>query len=131
MRGLLSMSCRYVAVLKRFWFLLTEEVKKIVSHYQQLWSENAIKSAMLRAMIDNLTSHVHVSDDYQADLLLSDYHRHTEYRPLLSRTTCSSLEDRKEYFAKRRKLDSYLTSTADEKAARQNNSVEDDVTLTD
>ena len=65
---------------------------------------------MVKAIIDDLSTHVQASHHYQADILLSDYRRHTEYRPLLSRTTCSSLEDRKEYFAKRRKLDTYLTA---------------------
>lgn len=69
---------------------------------------------MIRAMIGNLVSHVPVSKNCQADIILSDYRRHTEYRPLLTRTTCSSLEDRKEYFAKRRKLDKCLNSEEDD-----------------
>ena len=69
---------------------------------------------MLHSMIDSLTSVVPVSICHQSDLLVSDYRRHTEYRSLLTRTTCSSLEDRKEYFAKRRKLDKYLNTDSDE-----------------
>ena len=69
---------------------------------------------MLHSMIDSLTSVVPVSICHQSDLLVSDYRRHTEYRSLLTRTTCNSLEDRKEYFAKRRKLDKYLNTDSDE-----------------
>jgi len=66
---------------------------------------------MLRSVIGSLKDHAPSLNNYQADILVSDYRRHTTYRPLLSRTTCGSLEDRKEHFAKRRKLNKFLNST--------------------
>lgn len=97
----------------------------MVSHYQKQWSELSVKSTMLRSMIDSLVSEVPVSISHQSDILVSDYRRHTEYRQLLTRTTCSSLEDRKEYFAKRRKLDKYLNTDTDPVDANVDASVSD------
>lgn len=86
-----------------------ESVEKTISHYQRQWAECSVKSTMLKAMMDSVCHSTGLELDHQADFILSDYRRHTEYRPLMGRTTCSSLEDRKEYYAKRRKVDKCLT----------------------
>ena len=85
-------------------------MEKLISHYQQQWSKHTIKSTMVKAVIDDLSTRVQASHHYQADILLSDYRRHTEYRSLLYGTICSSLKDRKGCLAKRRKLGTYLTA---------------------
>lgn len=92
-----------------------DSLMKAVSHLQSMWAEVDIKGVMLRSMIDSLVSEAQtdIQVEHQADLLVSDYRRHTTHRPLMQRTTCSSLEDRKEYFAKRRKLDKCLSDKLD------------------
>lgn len=103
---------------------LPVETERTVSHYQKQWAELTIKRTMLHSMIDSLTSVVPVSICHQSDMLLPGYRRSAEYRPLLSRTTCSSLEDRKEYYAKRRKLDKYLNTDADKASDDINSTTE-------
>lgn len=89
------------------WYFI-DNTEKVISHLQKQWAEYSIKASMLRSMIGSYSSVTGLSVDHQSDMILSDYRRHTTHRPLLGRTTCSSLEDRKEYFAKRRRLDQYL-----------------------
>lgn len=72
---------------------------------------------MTKAMVERLSQDASINTDdvcHQADFLLPDYRRTCEYRPLMSRVKCSSLEDRKAYFAKRRKLDKVLASETTE-----------------
>lgn len=85
-------------------------MEKTLSHFQRQWAEYSVKSSMLKCMIDSICDSTDLNVDHQADFILSDYRRHIAYRPLMGRTTCSSLKDRKEYFAKRRKVDKCLTN---------------------
>jgi len=86
-----------------------------MSHYQKLWAELNIKSTMLTSMMESLQEVVpSITLANQADTLLPDYRPHTKHRSLLERIKCNSLEDRKEHFAKRRKLDGILACTESE-----------------
>ncbi|CAH1772759.1 unnamed protein product [Owenia fusiformis] len=89
-----------------------------LKHLQNLWATHAIKTTMIKNMLDDLakvpvalkdgTELEPVTVKCQSDCLLPGNKPRT-YQPLLTRHTCESLEERIEYYAKRRKLNTSST----------------------
>jgi tRNA pseudouridine38/39 synthase len=79
---------------------------KVVSRFQQMWTDMMTKSTMLRRMLDSLeltllpspppTSHI-------SSLLTSDHKLGGAYKPLLSRPTAASFEERFKVHQSKRK----------------------------
>jgi tRNA pseudouridine38/39 synthase len=71
----------------------------VVRTFQATWTQMAVRQTMLRRMLDELTECEPIR--HQADCLIPGNHVKT-YKPLFQRELCDSLEDRIEYYAKKR-----------------------------
>ncbi|KAH9504417.1 tRNA pseudouridine synthase 3 [Bulinus truncatus] len=87
-----------------------------IRHLQQLWAQHTIKATMIKKMLEELdVAKVETDSDIAPwNELSTPVLQQTEwmipgnkpktYKPLMKRQTCESLEERVEYYAKRRKL---------------------------
>ncbi|ESO04967.1 hypothetical protein HELRODRAFT_99303 [Helobdella robusta] len=85
------------------WIIDEVNMQETVSTLQSKWSEMSIKSTMLRAMLEDISSTANVCITSQSNMLLPG-NKPKVYKPLLSRPTCESLEDRINYHNRKRKL---------------------------
>ncbi|XP_037090899.1 tRNA pseudouridine(38/39) synthase-like [Pollicipes pollicipes] len=84
---------------------------EVTETLQRLWTETAVRSAMLRTMLDDLAAQHGVQPDAQTRCLTTGV-RAKVYTPLLRRPTCDSLEQRLGHYVKRRKLDPSVLEAA-------------------
>uniref|UniRef100_A0A4W6BZ42 Pseudouridylate synthase 3 n=1 Tax=Lates calcarifer TaxID=8187 RepID=A0A4W6BZ42_LATCA len=84
------------------WKQETEEVNYILSALQQHWTQSAVKAHVLLGMIKGLEATGAVSSNH---CWLVEGSRKRNYRPLLERPCCESLESRIDHFVKRGRLE--------------------------
>uniref|UniRef100_A0A3P8T769 Pseudouridylate synthase 3 n=1 Tax=Amphiprion percula TaxID=161767 RepID=A0A3P8T769_AMPPE len=84
------------------WTQETEEVTHVLSALQQHWTQNAVKAHVLHGMIQGLELRGAVSSHH---CLLVEGSRQRNYRPLLERPCCESLESRINHYVKRGRLE--------------------------
>ncbi|KAK7476801.1 hypothetical protein BaRGS_00031962 [Batillaria attramentaria] len=99
-----------------------------IRHLQQMWAQHAIRATMLKRMLEELDqakveteSDIAPWNELSAPVLqqcewIIPGNKPRVYKPLLSRQTCESLEERIEHYAKRRKT-SHPQSTSSASAA--------------
>ncbi|RXG68153.1 tRNA pseudouridine(38/39) synthase [Armadillidium vulgare] len=92
------------------WHYDKENLKVTISQLQSLWAEHATKESMLHSMLRDLS--FCLQQNCNENLIPSNQHMFSHldvkvknYRPLMERPTCESLEERVEHYVKRRKLD--------------------------
>ncbi|KPP56802.1 tRNA pseudouridine(38/39) synthase-like [Scleropages formosus] len=85
------------------WQREAEEVDRVLATLQQHWTLSAVKSQILQGMIQGLQSSEEKSSSHPCWLLEGTKQRN--YRPLLERPCCESLESRIEHFVKRGRLE--------------------------
>ncbi|KAI1280573.1 tRNA pseudouridine(38/39) synthase [Halotydeus destructor] len=87
--------CRYEEEEDMNWVVDDTALTDTVSHLQSLWSENAVKCQMIKRMLEVLcnlgTKQIQVRSQHE---ILSGGVRHNNYKPLLERQLCDSLEER-------------------------------------
>lgn len=71
----------------------------IVRTFQTMWTQMAVRQTMLRRILDELV--ISEPSRHQPDCLVSG-NQTKIYKPLFQRELCESLEDRVEYYAKKR-----------------------------
>ncbi|XP_071318920.1 tRNA pseudouridine(38/39) synthase [Trachinotus anak] len=84
------------------WKQETEEVNHVLSALQQHWTQSAVKTHVLHGMIKDLEATGGVSSNH---CWLIEGSRQKNYRPLLERPCCESLESRIDHFVKRGRLE--------------------------
>uniref|UniRef100_A0A3Q3KE39 Pseudouridine synthase I TruA alpha/beta domain-containing protein n=1 Tax=Monopterus albus TaxID=43700 RepID=A0A3Q3KE39_MONAL len=89
------------------WKRDAEEVNHVLSALQQQWTQSAVKAQILHGMIQGLDCHWSpsiggLSSDHCS---LIEGSRQRNYRPLLERPCCESLESRIDHFVKRGRLE--------------------------
>ncbi|XP_034564467.1 tRNA pseudouridine(38/39) synthase isoform X2 [Notolabrus celidotus] len=84
------------------WQQENEEVNHVLSALQQHWTQSAVKAHVLRGMIQGLETIGGVSSNH---CWLVEGSRPRNYRPLLERPCCESLESRINHFVKRGRLE--------------------------
>ncbi|KAM3592151.1 uncharacterized protein V6R79_013818 [Siganus canaliculatus] len=84
------------------WKQENEEVNLVLSTLQQHWTQSAVKSHVLNGMIQGLEAIGGVSSNH---CWLIEGSRQRNYRPLLERPCCESLESRINHFVKRGRLE--------------------------
>eukprot|EP00064_Thunnus_orientalis_P001540 superscaffoldBa00000106_g1543 len=84
------------------WKQETEEVNYALSALQQHWTQSAVKTHVLHGMIQGLEAVGGVSSNH---CWLIEGSRQRNYRPLLERPCCESLESRIDHFVKRGRLE--------------------------
>ncbi|KAL4660508.1 tRNA pseudouridine(38/39) synthase [Arapaima gigas] len=85
------------------WQREPEEVDHVLATLQQHWTVAVVKSQVLQGMIQGLQKSEKSSSSYPCWLLEGTKQRN--YRPLLDRPCCESLESRIEHFVKRGRLE--------------------------
>jgi len=93
--------CQYPGVN---WIHDKVAVEFVLKNFQTLWTKHAVKSAMLRASLQQLQKDSGIEVIAQADCL-APRRKEQNYTPLLSLPVCNSLEDKIKTVAKRRKID--------------------------
>ncbi|KAG7492317.1 hypothetical protein MATL_G00013060 [Megalops atlanticus] len=80
-----------------------EEVRHVLATLQQHWTQTAVKTQVLHGMIEGIQN----SDESSSSppCWLMEGSRQRNYRPLLERPCCESLESRIEHFVKRGRLE--------------------------
>ncbi|KAI5631108.1 tRNA pseudouridine synthase domain-containing protein [Phthorimaea operculella] len=102
------------------WYYDKEELKVVISHLQAEWTMHSVKTTMIKDCLQQLesdlqkicengtkdteTSEIERDNTTYSDCLLQGV-KPKVYTPLLKRETCSSLEERIEYYRKKRKVD--------------------------
>ncbi|XP_073345977.1 tRNA pseudouridine(38/39) synthase [Pagrus major] len=84
------------------WKQDSEEVNHVLSALQQHWTQSAVKTKVLHGMIQGLEAIGGVSSDH---CWLVEGSRQKNYRLLLERPCCESLESRINHFVKRGRLE--------------------------
>ncbi|XP_043285696.1 tRNA pseudouridine(38/39) synthase [Venturia canescens] len=88
------------------WIFEKNELNLVVQSLEKDWTINAVKSTMIREMLDDLKSHLDdegpLKDPGHFSLLQGV--QATNYQPLMKRLTCESLENRIEHYEKKRKI---------------------------
>ncbi|XP_047465844.1 tRNA pseudouridine(38/39) synthase [Mugil cephalus] len=84
------------------WERETEELSHVLTALQQHWTQSAVKAHVLHGMIQGLEVRGGVSSSH---CLLVEGSRQRNYRPLLERPCCESLESRIKHFVKRGRLE--------------------------
>ncbi|XP_028287960.1 tRNA pseudouridine(38/39) synthase [Parambassis ranga] len=84
------------------WKQETEELNFVLSALQQLWTQSAVKAHILHGMIQGLESRGGVSFN---QCCLVEGSKQKNYRPLLERPCCESLQSRIDHFVKRGRLE--------------------------
>ncbi|XP_063409480.1 uncharacterized protein LOC134692826 [Mytilus trossulus] len=106
------------------WIYEADWHEENIRHLQQMWAQHAVRTAMLKRMLEAMdTAKVETDSDIapwvdlspplysQSDWIVPG--KVKVYKPLLDRQKCESLEDRIEHFAKRRKIMSATESSAE------------------
>ena len=79
-----------------------------VRQYQSLWTDVAVKAAMLKASLSQLEGHLDtdlLSAPFQAECLVASNYKTREYVPLMQMQLCPALEEKlNSSSAKRRKV---------------------------
>ncbi|CAB3233731.1 unnamed protein product [Arctia plantaginis] len=99
------------------WIQDRDELRMVITQLQNEWSLKTIQSTMIKDVINELEEQLSVTETEHSSGVRSNKDRvvaYTDcllqgvkpkvYTPLMKRSTCSSLEDRIEHYAKRRKL---------------------------
>ncbi|XP_013863108.1 tRNA pseudouridine(38/39) synthase [Austrofundulus limnaeus] len=84
------------------WQLEADEVNHVLSSLQQHWTQSAVRAHVLHGMIRGLEERGGVSSNH---CWLVEGSRQKNYRPLLQRPCCESLESRINHFVKRGRLE--------------------------
>ncbi|XP_024140367.1 tRNA pseudouridine(38/39) synthase isoform X2 [Oryzias melastigma] len=84
------------------WQQDVEELNHVLSSLQQHWIQSAVKAHVLRGMMQDLEDKGGLSSDH---CWLVEGSRQKNYRRLLERPCCESLESRINYFVKRGRLE--------------------------
>ncbi|XP_061564244.1 tRNA pseudouridine(38/39) synthase [Cololabis saira] len=84
------------------WQRDAEEVKHVLSSLQQHWTQSAIRAQVLQGMVQDLEKKGGVSSSH---CCLVEGTKQRNYRPLLERPCCESLESRINHFVKRGRLE--------------------------
>ncbi|XP_072229436.1 tRNA pseudouridine(38/39) synthase [Leuresthes tenuis] len=84
------------------WQQETEEVNYVLSSLQQRWTQSTVKAHVLQGMIRGLEERGGVPSNH---CWLVEGSRQRNYRPLLERPCCESLESRINHFVKRGRLE--------------------------
>ncbi|KAL4711197.1 hypothetical protein ACJJTC_019038 [Scirpophaga incertulas] len=107
------------------WVYNTEELKTLIIHVQKEWTVHQVKTTMIKDCLEELESEYAKLKEKEADeaqnagsstmsqdnriIEYSDYLtpglKPKVYKPIYQRGTCSSLEERMAYYAKKRRLD--------------------------
>ncbi|XP_049886954.1 tRNA pseudouridine(38/39) synthase-like [Pectinophora gossypiella] len=112
--------CTYELTERRHWIYDKDELKSVIAHLQGEWTLYSIKTTMIKDSSQQLEKELETSkasetqdtDDSKrerdgmtayTDCLTQGVKPRT-YTPLLKRETCSSLEERIEYYRKKRKI---------------------------
>ncbi|KAJ8414382.1 hypothetical protein AAFF_G00052520 [Aldrovandia affinis] len=85
------------------WQSEPEEVRHVLATLQQHWTHTMVKTQILHGMLQGLQSSGESS--YPPPCCLLEGSRQRNYRPLLERPRCESLESRIEHFVKRGRLE--------------------------
>ncbi|XP_015237968.1 PREDICTED: tRNA pseudouridine(38/39) synthase [Cyprinodon variegatus] len=93
------------------WQQETEEVNHVLSSLQRHWTQSAVKAHLLLGMIQGLEERGGVSSDH---CWLLEGSRQKNYRPLMQRPCCESLESRINHFVKRGRLEREEGENGDE-----------------
>uniref|UniRef100_A0A146NPH3 Pseudouridylate synthase 3 n=1 Tax=Fundulus heteroclitus TaxID=8078 RepID=A0A146NPH3_FUNHE len=93
------------------WQQETEEVNHVLSSLQRHWTQSAVKAHVLLGMIRGLEERGGVSSNH---CWLVEGSRQKNYRPLLERPCCESLESRINHFVKRGRLEREEGENGDE-----------------
>ncbi|KAM3849263.1 tRNA pseudouridine(38/39) synthase [Diretmus argenteus] len=84
------------------WQRETEELNCVLTALQQHWTQSAVRTHVLHGMIQGLEDRGGASSNH---CLLVEGSRQRNYRPLLERPCCESLESRIDHFVKRGRLE--------------------------
>ncbi|XP_041829979.1 tRNA pseudouridine(38/39) synthase [Melanotaenia boesemani] len=84
------------------WQQDSEEMNHVLSSLQQHWTQSAVRAHLLNGMIQGLEDRGGVSSNH---CWLVEGSRQRNYRPLLERPCCESLESRINHFVKRGRLE--------------------------
>ncbi|KAF7204295.1 tRNA pseudouridine(38/39) synthase isoform X2 [Nothobranchius furzeri] len=84
------------------WQTEADEVNHVLSSLQQHWTQSAVRAHVLHRMIQGLEERGGVSSNH---CLLIEGSRRKNYRPLLERPCCESLESRINHFVKKGRLE--------------------------
>lgn len=84
------------------WQQEAEEVNHVLAALQQHWTQSAVRTHILHGMIQGLEALGGVSSNH---CWLVEGSRQKNYRPLLERPCCESLESRIDHFVKRGRLE--------------------------
>ncbi|XP_014846659.1 PREDICTED: tRNA pseudouridine(38/39) synthase isoform X2 [Poecilia mexicana] len=93
------------------WQQEAEEVSHVLSSLQRHWTQSAVKAHVLLGMIRGLEERGGVSSNH---CCLVEGSRQKNYRPLLERPCCESLESRINHFVKRGRLEREEGENGDE-----------------
>ncbi|XP_043957517.1 tRNA pseudouridine(38/39) synthase [Gambusia affinis] len=93
------------------WQQEAEEVSHVLSSLQRHWTQSAVKAHVLLGMIRGLEERGGVSSNH---CWLVEGSRQKNYRPLLERPCCESLESRINHFVKRGRLEREEGENGDE-----------------
>ncbi|CAL1543678.1 unnamed protein product [Lymnaea stagnalis] len=100
-----------------------------IRHLQMMWAQHTVKATMIKRMLEELDvakveteSDIAPWNELSAPLLQQSEwmipgNKPRVYKPILKRPTCESLEERVEYYAKRRKLNEKASNQEDTKEA--------------
>ena len=83
--------CEYDSGLD--WNYNSDAIQVTVKQLQELWTENAVKAAMLKAALDEISDNAEVPINMQADNLYG-VTKTKDYIPLLNMDKCPSLEEK-------------------------------------
>jgi len=93
--------CQYPGVE---WKYDKTSVEFVLKNFQTLWTKNAVKTAMVRASLQQLEEDSGIQVISQVDCL-APRRKEQNYTPLMSLPVCNSLEDKIKTVAKRRKIE--------------------------
>ncbi|XP_023664966.2 tRNA pseudouridine(38/39) synthase isoform X2 [Paramormyrops kingsleyae] len=90
-----------------------DEMSHVLNTLQQHWTQMAVKTHVIRGMIQGLQSAV-LTANSSPTWLLMEGSKQRSYRPLLERPCCESLESRIEHFVKRGRLERDMDEDGEE-----------------
>ncbi|XP_022660749.1 tRNA pseudouridine(38/39) synthase-like isoform X2 [Varroa destructor] len=94
--------CLYEAVYDSVkWVHNRGEISKLMDQLQRTWAMLSIKATMISSMLNDLTTLIGYRPTTHADPLLPGV-RPRQYKPLLARPKCETLENRIAYFEKKK-----------------------------
>jgi len=103
-------ACSYEGVE---WIHDNEALLHLITHYQSMWTENSVKATMLKEMLGQLEGLIDTQVTNQCKQLVLGVEA-KPYQPLLQRLKCSSLEERIDHYAKRKRIEIIDTSENDQ-----------------